>query len=537
MTLSDNAAYRQIIGSLMQNPLLLLEYPDIYTTDFDNKTARICFMSIKNLFDKGAVKLTPYEVDQEIMQYENSAAEYKSGGGLELLKTSYEFAEPSNFKIYYTRLKKYSLLRRLKKEKYDISEFYVDDKDLENPLDATKIQEHFDESSLEDILDAIESKYNIIRNEYLNGGRTKGDPAEGIFQLIESLEQRPILGPSLEGQIFSVACRGAREGCFYLKSASTSAGKTRTSVFDACRLCYPIRWSQEKNTFIREKDREGNYRDPRKVLFIVTEMDKEELQTIMLAYLSGVDEDHILNSHYELGEKTRVKFAAHIIQNYSGFFIIEEISEPNLVNVEATIKKYATLDQVKYVFFDYIHTTASMVSQFARNNLREDSILMLMANQLKQIAKDYGVFIFSATQVNAAGMEDDGNFKNEMCIRGAKSVADKCDMGCVMTKITEKTWNSILPLVRGAIQDGIIPRELAQDPNFKPTHVIDLYKMRRGRFKNVRIWIYLHLGTGYRRDLFMTTADNQPIDIQIDCFTPGEEPMLNWNNILEEGAM
>lgn len=111
-------------------------------------------------------------------------------------------------------------------------------------------------------------------------------------------------------------------------------------------------------------------------------------------------------------------------------------------------------------------------------------------------------------------------------------------MGCVMTKITEKTWNSILPLVRGAIQDGIIPRELAQDPNFKPTHVIDLYKMRRGRFKNVRIWIYLHLGTGYRRDLFMTTADNQPIDIQIDCFTSaGEEPMLDWNNILEEGAM
>ena len=406
------------------NPLLFLEYSDIYATDFDNKTARICFISIKNLFDKGAVKLTPYEVDQEIMQYESSAAIYKNNGGLDFLKISFEFAEPSNFKLYYDRIKKYSLLRRLKKEKYDISEFYLDDKDIDDPLKAVEIQEHFDDSSLEDILDAVESRYNVIRNEFLNGGRSKGDPAEGIFKLIDSLQEKPIMGPSLEGKIFNMACRGAREGCLFLKSSPSSVGKSRTAIFDACHLCYPIRWSQELNTFIREVDSKGNDREPRKVLFIVTEMDKEELQTIMLAYISGVDEDHILTGRYEFGEKTRVKFAAQVIQDFSGFFIIEEISEPNLVNVEAAIKKYVTLEGIKYCFFDYIHSTASMISQFSKNNIREDSILMMMANQLKQIAKDYEIFIFSATQVNAMGMEDDGNFKNEMSIRGAKSIAD-----------------------------------------------------------------------------------------------------------------
>lgn len=424
MTLSDNVAYRQVVGSLMMNPLLFLEYSDIYATDFDNKTARICFISIKNLFDKGAVKLTPYEVDQEIMQYESSAAIYKNNGGLDFLKISFEFAEPSNFKLYYDRIKKYSLLRRLKKEKYDISEFYLDDKDIDDPLKAVEIQEHFDDSSLEDILDAVESRYNVIRNEFLNGGRSKGDPAEGIFKLIDSLQEKPIMGPSLEGKIFNMACRGAREGCLFLKSSPSSVGKSRTAIFDACHLCYPIRWSQELNTFIREVDSKGNDREPRKVLFIVTEMDKEELQTIMLAYISGVDEDHILTGRYEFGEKTRVKFAAQVIQDFSGFFIIEEISEPNLVNVEAAIKKYVTLEGIKYCFFDYIHSTASMISQFSKNNIREDSILMMMANQLKQIAKDYEIFIFSATQVNAMGMEDDGNFKNEMSIRGAKSIAD-----------------------------------------------------------------------------------------------------------------
>ena len=52
-------------------------------------------------------------------------------------------------------------------------------------------------------------------------------------------------------------------------------------------------------------------------------------------------------------------------------------------------------------------------------------VLMLMANQLKQLAKDYNLFIFSATQVNALAMgNDELEFKDEKSIRGAKSIAD-----------------------------------------------------------------------------------------------------------------
>lgn len=418
MVLSDKMSYRQIIGGLMQNPLLFIEYPDINPKDFDYKVARVCFIVIQNLYNEGATSLTPIEVDQEIEKHPNSAAIYAKDNGLDFLKAAYEFAEPNNFNLYYTRLKKYSLLRRLVKDGYDVKDYYIDDKDATSPIEEAKIQERFDEATIEEILNSVEGKYNIIRNEYLQGGRAKGDPAEGIFELIDELQKMPNIGPSLEGKIFSSACRGAREGCFYLKTASSGAGKSRTSIFDACHLAYPIRWSWEKMTFIEEVDNEGNTRPPRKVLFIVTEMDKSELQTIMLAYLSGVDEAHILTGKYEIGELQRVEFAAKIMQKYSGYFIIEEISDPNLVNVEATIKKYATIDGIRYAVFDYIHTTASMMEQFGRNNLREDVVLMLMANQLKQLAKDYGLFIISATQVNANGMADDGEFKDMTSIRG-----------------------------------------------------------------------------------------------------------------------
>ena len=527
MELSSKAANQQVIGGLMHNTLLFLEYSDILPNDFEKeaKSARVCFMTIKQLYEHGAVKLTPIEVDQEVERCGGaSASEYKKDGGLDFLKKAYEFATPENFGVYYARLKKYSLLRRLKREGYNISEYYIEDKDVEDPSKEVELQKKFEDASLEEILNSVEGKYNTIRNEYLNGGKTKGNPAEGIDKLIDELKKSPNIGPSLEGKIFSSACRGARPGCFFLKSASTNAGKSRTSIFDACHLAYPKRWSHERKTFIEEIDKNtGEFRKPRKVLFIVTEMDKEELQTIMLAYLSGVDEDHILTGNYELGELSRVKYAAKIIEEYSGYFIIEEISEPNLTNVEATIKKYATVDEVKFVFFDYIHTTASMMNQFAKNNLREDSILMMMANQLKQIAKDYNLFIFSATQVNANAMVDDGEFKNETCIRGAKSIADKCDMGYVMTRVTDKMWNSLVVNLKGAVRNGTIDPQYIENPEYKPTHIIDIYKMRRGRYKNVRIWINLHLGTGRRIDLFMTTADNQPINGMLDLFSSALE--------------
>lgn len=373
MTLSDNATYKQVIGCLMINPMLLLEYEDIYAYDFDSSdVALISYIGIKNLYEKGATKLTPYEVEQEIQRYETRAITFNNKGGLEFLKFCYNFAEPENFKIYYDRLKKYSLLRKLKKAKYDISEFYLDSEQAENPLKEVEIQQHFEESSIEDILESVEGKFNEIRNNYLNGAKTKNDAGAGVFNLLKELETKPIMGKELEGEIFSAACRGAREGCLYLKSSSTNGGKSRTAVFDACHICYPIRWSHEHGTFIREVNSEGEMRDPVRVLFIVTEMDIDEIQTIMLAYLSGVDEDHILKSRYDVGEKDRVNFAAKIMENYTGYFIIEEISEPNLTNVEAKIKKYATVDQIKYIWFDYIHTTASMMSQFAKNNLRED---------------------------------------------------------------------------------------------------------------------------------------------------------------------
>ena len=157
-----------------------------------------------------------------------------------------------------------------------------------------------------------------------------------------------------------------------------------------------------------------------------------------------------------------------------------------------------------------------MISQFSKNNVREDVILMMMANQLKQLAHDYHLFIFSATQVNAWAMGDDElEFKDEKSIRGSKAIADKADVGYVMTKISEKAWNSVKGTLEQAVREGTLDKSILAT---RPSHVLDIYKMRRGRYKMVRIWTYLHLGTGERKDLFITTASNQPLGEPITLF-------------------
>ena len=46
-----------------------------------------------------------------------------------------------------------------------------------------------------------------------------------------------------------------------------------------------------------------------------------------------------------------------------------------------------------------------------------------------------------------------------------------------------------------------------------PTQVTDIYKARRSRYKNVRIWSFTDLGTGRMQDLFMTDASFNIIKI------------------------
>lgn len=121
---------------------------------------------------------------------------------------------------------------------------------------------------------------------------------------------------------------------------------------------------------------------------------------------------------------------------------------------------------------------------------------MMLSTQLKDLATEYNIFISSATQVNAEAMNGEG-FKNETCIRGSKAVVDKVDCSFAMLKVDEEQQKSLMNAIRTA---GYAP------PKQMPTHRFDIFKNRRGQYKNVSVWSYIDLGTGEHEDLYITTA-------------------------------
>lgn len=745
MELTEFATYRNVLGGLMKSPLLFTQYTDIKTEDFGgHKVSKIIFATINNMFQNGISTMTPIEVDMEIERYEAAATIYRAEKGLDYLNDCYEYSALDNFDYYYKRLKKLSLIRTLKKNHYDVSYFFKEDCDTLQ--EENELIERFDKATMEDIFQHIERNYNEIRSAYLTDAKVNAVAADGVRALIDNFKVHPEIGFDMEGSLFSYACRGARLGKFYLRSAQSGTGKriadytpiptpngwktvgdikvgdyifgkngkptkvlnlyknvekiwritfadgrtidccgehlweyydngvrrventqtiytraqnwfknftgkwrfnvpmneaveypeqefdispcevveklqyipknyligsieqriellnslpkiynpynegialfaaskqmvqdirklcnslgltinnfflvnsgygicieqvdrlpivnitpteeitpmtcftvdaddclfqvgdyivthnTRLAVFDACKIAYPEHYDAENKCFVTEFTSDGELRQPQKTLFITTEMDKTEIQTIMISYLSGVNEKHILTAQYEEDEEERILYAERIMEKYQDYFYLEEISDPNLTNVEALIKRYVSIEEVKVIFFDYIFTSPSLLAQFSGAKIREDSALGLMANQLKQIAKDYNVFIMSSTQVNGEGMVNEG-FKDERCLRGAKSLADKCDFACIVSRVTDKDLQSVSPMLKQAGLAATANSTLMEIP----THVIDIYKNRRGGLRGVRVWTRLNLGTGERKDLCITRDNNTPYPIE-----------------------
>lgn len=123
---------------------------------------------------------------------------------------------------------------------------------------------------------------------------------------------------------------------------------------------------------------------------------------MMLAFLSAVNEDHILNGLYEEGEEERVRQAAEILSKSPIY--VEELPDFSLQDVENVIKKNIRERGTRYVFHDYIHTSLKILEEITRRSggikLREDNVLFMLSNKLKDICNQYGVFIMSATQLN-----------------------------------------------------------------------------------------------------------------------------------------
>ena len=490
----DTPSIVQVIGCVFKTPQLL-DYSDKYTLteeDFPDQFHKIVFGTIFKLHELGSERITVNNVLDYLSSRPKSEAIFIKQKGEEWLLKAAENAETSAFDYYYNRVKKMTLLRAFDSYGIDVSDIY----DPDNIVDIKKKQlqeDQLDNSSLETIVQKVQDKIDQIMATYVDDEWGEAIQAgDGIESLIIDLEKSPEVGVPLYGPLINTVTRGARLKKFYLRSAPTGVGKTRGMIADACYIAcnriYDDVFGWIKNGICEP------------TLYITTEQEKGEVQTMMLAFLANVNEEHILNGKYEGDERERVFEAAKILHNSPLY--IEILPDFSLQDVENKIKKNIRDHDVKYIFHDYIHTSLKILEEISRRSggvkLREDSILFMLSIRLKDICNKYGIFIMSATQLNADYQTSETPDQN--LLRGAKSIADKIDVGMVLLPATQDDVENLSQILTNNAFD-------------KPSLKLSVYKNRRGRYKGIYLWCKADLGTCRVKPMFATTYNYEIIQI------------------------
>lgn len=393
----DSTAVVQLIGCSIAQPSLLDGDGQYFFNehDFTNEFHKTLFGVIYNLRQMGAENITVKTIEDYLSNRPQSLGIYKNSNGSEwVLKTSNN-ADLANFDYYYQRVKKMTLLRNYDEVGIDVTWIY----DPDNILDVQKKQEQenqLDRLSLEQIADMIESKVFNVRSNCVDNSSDNsiliGDKVEGI---LDSLMEEPEIGSSFYDEYMNALTRGARLGKFYIRSAATGVGKTRTMIADICTIgCDKIYDSVAKDW------KDIGIRQP--ALYISTELDISEVTTMMLSFISNVNEEHIVKNCYDFGEKDRVKEAVNILKRAPIY--IEEMPDFTMKDIENCIKRNIRTRSTQYIFYDYLHSSMGILQEVARaangTKLREDNILFLLAVKLKDIANQFNVFVMTSTQLN-----------------------------------------------------------------------------------------------------------------------------------------
>lgn len=496
--LFDTNASLYVLSCLMHKPLLLQDERYAFVkTDFYKPLQQMVFYAIFNMAQNGVERITPQDIDLYIKQFDTQYEFYKKEKGYEFVVQCYQTAEGSDehqFDTYYNRLKKFSVLRDLESIGIDTTQFYDTEKDA---LNRDIEDEKLNQTSLGSITERIRALLVDIENRHIGKDQgTSQTAAQNMRELVKELQENPEVGLPLDGDIVNYATRGARLGKLYTYSAPSGAGKTRYMVGNACAISMPYIDKSGKVIFRGTKEHD----DYQRVLYVTTEQKADEIQTMILAYVSGINEKTILLGSYTPDELNRIQQALDIIDKYGQNLILEVIPDPSIAMVKSRLAKYIVQDGIEYIFYDYIFSSPGLLTEFSAENIREDVMLMMLSNSIKETAMLYNVFIQSATQLNDGWSKKAIGLRDQNCLRGSKAIADKIDIGMIGVRLSEEEKKQI-EAVWGELQKQN-PQKFIHEPNI----VIDIYKNRRGELNSIKIFRYFDYGTCHCEDLFITDS-------------------------------
>ncbi len=520
----------EILGTLVENPSLILEKKyDFRPEDFDRELHQIIFKAIYNLTLQGATSITPIMIEEYIYKISESwkkILENYTLSGVNPLDDIATFSNLNNIDYNYNSIKKLTLMRNLIDFNIEIDDIY----DITGK--NTKLNEVFYNLKLNDILDIIERKFVQLKrkwreNDEENYGFKIGD---GLKNLKERIKETPCWGYPFSNSYINTMLRGMRKQKYLLRSAPTGQGKSRMMMEDTCNLGSSFMYDTERKKWVKNFNSE-------RVLYISTELEKDEVQTCFLAIISGVDEEKILSATYTAEEEDRIDKGIEILEKSPVY--IEVIPDFGIEDIESIIERYIVSENIDFVMFDYLHSTpkllASITGKLMGMKLSEHQILFLFSNSLKTLARRYDIFMESSTQLND-GYKDEENLGTS-AIRGAKAIGDKIDAGIITTPINPKEKEKIESVIKSYNREHSFA-QIKDKPNTSHT----IYKNRGNKYKDVRVWTRRDLGTVREKVLFVTDMYYNLVPIDLFIPEPPEETeedkqMLRYLNNYSAGII
>lgn len=500
--LNPQASIANILGSLCQKPELLINNDvKLEKDDFVLDFHKIVFTAINNIIANVGTEdpISAFDVDIYLKNFESYYEIWKDSKGLDYLQSCVDNANLNTFNLNYETVKKMSLLRLYKSKGFSLEDIY--DFTTSDPTKFTEQQKRLAKMSLDDIVAHFDNLSQNIKDkvrEWENGSNSfrAGDDLENFIQ---SIQASPLYGLGFNDGYLNTLTGGMQLGKFYLRSMSTGRGKTRLGILDLLKVSiyemYDVRtakWWKNPN--------------PQPSLFISTELEQDEIDLILLSAVTEIKPDIIRSGSYSAEERERLNRGVQALKKSQLYFV--ELPEFSIADVTNIIDNYVLNHDCQYVVFDYIQMNAKLArttrGAFEDVNLRDDQILLELATELKNIANRRHIYIMSATQLNGShGSDDYYVSKTEGALRGAKSIADKIDFGCIVENVTSKDLKNL--------------SELIEDIEVNPQHLTPnmgtfVYKNRNGQ-KGVIIWSYTDLSTLTTKPLFVTDYGYNRLDI------------------------
>ncbi len=516
---SDKRASCQVLGCLMLNPKRVLsrEQP-IGDYDFVTPLHQTLFITVYNLVATQGVNSVSLGDVETYLANNDAVAHarvFTNGDGAEWITSILEDANEQNYDYYYNMIRKFTYLRKLMEKGQDVSSL-LDMEEID--LKALEIQRaKFELITLEDIIRHfdtlnLEAKQPfVVRGE--DNSRKAGDNA---WELYDKLRQAPAYGFCTESEYLNTICRGFRRKAFYLETRDSGQGKTRIAVRRLLNVSAPRLWDFESKQYV------DNPNGGIPTLYIGTEMDiYEELEPMMWAFISGIDEERIHTGDLTKEEVSRLQEAVLIAEQTPLY--LEDEENYDLGFLWHTIEQYKLKHNIGGVAIDYLELTSGLTSEFTQANrgmgVREDQVLLNLSANIKNMTKRFDVFIVGFTQTTDEARRD--GVRDQRAVKGARSLPNKADLGMVTFAPTRKEIELVEPLIN----------KVGLNKYLEPNVVYTVYKNRGGKIKSVKVWGYQDLGTMRYIDLFCTDEYYAPLNVDRTVITPQFiEDLVQSNN-------